>query len=107
MDRIPEIGFKLIPEHVETRSLYRNDRPGVEQVYISNLNNNLPLTIPKGKLQLWVEIFEPGHVPEPIDLTPVPPRAYELRVIVWNTSDVILDEKNIFGKYMSDIYVKG
>ncbi|KAJ6640633.1 Fer-1-like protein 6 [Pseudolycoriella hygida] len=91
LDRIPEIGFKLIPEHVETRSLYRKDRPGVEQ----------------GKLQLWIEIFEPEHIPEPIDLTPIPPRAYELRVIVWNTSDVILDEKNLFGKYMSDIYVKG
>ncbi|XP_037045765.1 otoferlin [Bradysia coprophila] len=91
LDRIPEIGFKLCPEHVETRSLYRSDRPGIEQ----------------GKLQLWIEIFEPEHVPEPIDLTPLPPRAYELRVIVWNTSDVILDEKNVFGKYMSDIYVKG
>lgn len=32
LDRIPEVGFKLVPEYVETRSLYLNDRPGVEQV---------------------------------------------------------------------------
>lgn len=32
LHRIPEIGYNLVPEHVETRSLYRNDRPGVEQV---------------------------------------------------------------------------
>lgn len=32
---------------------------------------------------------------------------YELRIIVWNTSDVILDETSITGEKMSDIYVKG
>jgi hypothetical protein len=32
---------------------------------------------------------------------------YELRVVVWNTSDVILDETNIAGERMSDIYVRG
>lgn len=33
--------------------------------------------------------------------------SYELRVVVWNTKDVILDEKSITGEEMSDIYVKG
>ena len=32
----------------------------------------------------------------------------ELRVVVWNTKDVLLDEKSfVTGEDMSDIYVKG
>jgi len=30
-----------------------------------------------------------------------------LRVIIWNTTDVILEEESITGEKMSDIYVKG
>ncbi|KAL7052520.1 hypothetical protein ACKWTF_004888 [Chironomus riparius] len=91
-NKIPGIGHKFVPEHVESRSLYRKDRPGIEQ----------------GKLLMWLEIFDPKRsIPEPVDITPIPPRRYELRVIIWNTKDVILDENNIFGKNMSDIYVKG
>lgn len=91
-DKIPGIGFPLVPEHVETRSLYREDRPGVEQ----------------GKLQMWLEIYDSNKaIPEAIDITPQPARSYELRVTIWNTKDVILNEKNIFGNSMSDIYVKG
>lgn len=89
---IPCIGHPLVPEHVETRSLYRKDRPGIEQ----------------GKLQMWIEIFDPKKtIPEPVDITPVPPRLYELRCIIWNTKDVLLEESNVFGQKMSDIYVKG
>lgn len=33
--------------------------------------------------------------------------SYVLRCIVWNTSDVILQETSITGEKMSDIYVKG
>uniref|UniRef100_A0A182IUP0 Uncharacterized protein n=2 Tax=Anopheles atroparvus TaxID=41427 RepID=A0A182IUP0_ANOAO len=84
-------GFPLTPEHVETRSLYHPKRIGIEQ----------------GKVQLWVEIYELGqpHM-EPLDITPLPPKPYELRVIIWNTVDVVLNERNIFGTQMSDIYVK-
>ena len=90
--KIPSVGFPFVPEHVETRSLYSNDRPGVEQ----------------GKLQMWVDIFDPRKtVPAPTDITPIPARTYELRIIIWNSKDVILDEKNLFGTSMSDIYVKG
>ena len=31
---------------------------------------------------------------------------YELRVIIWNTKDVQLQETSILGEEMSDIYVK-
>lgn len=90
-DKIPGF-FNFVPEHVETRALFRKDRQGVEQ----------------GKLMMWIEIFDPKKtIPEPVDITPIPPRLYELRVIIWNAKDVILSEKNIFGAKMSDIYVKG
>jgi len=32
---------------------------------------------------------------------------YELRIVIWNTADVILEEESITGEKMSDIYVKG
>ena len=32
---------------------------------------------------------------------------YVLRVIIWNTKDVILEETSITGEKMSDIYIKG
>jgi len=32
---------------------------------------------------------------------------FELRIIVWNTKDVILQETSVTGEKMSDIYVKG
>ncbi|XP_053673937.1 myoferlin [Anopheles nili] len=84
-------GFPLTPEHVETRSLYHPKRAGIEQ----------------GKVQLWIELYEPNEPhPQPVDITPQPPKAYDLRVIVWNTTDVMLNERNIFGTPMSDIYVK-
>jgi hypothetical protein len=59
---------------------------------------------------MWVDIFPVGEVPlpAPIDITPPQPRGYELRVIIWNTEDVILQEENfISGEKMSDIYVRG
>ena len=42
----------------------------------------------------------------PFNISPRKPSGYVLRVIVWNTSDVILDETSITGEQMSDIYVK-
>lgn len=32
---------------------------------------------------------------------------YFLRAVIWNTTDVTLDETSITGERMSDIYVKG
>ncbi|XP_055604569.1 fer-1-like protein 6 [Uranotaenia lowii] len=88
--KIPLVGSHFVPEHVESRPLYHDDHPGIEQ----------------GKLQMWIEIYPSTVEPVLIDITPLPPKAYELRLIVWNTADVILDESNIFGTKMSDIYIK-
>ncbi|EDO43088.1 predicted protein, partial [Nematostella vectensis] len=85
--------LEFIPEHVETRGLRSPMQPNIEQ----------------GKVQLWVDIFpkNEGVLKPSVDITAREPTNYELRVIVWNTSGVIMDETSITGEQMSDIYVKG
>ncbi|KAJ4432233.1 hypothetical protein ANN_20849 [Periplaneta americana] len=89
---VPLVGCHLVPEHIETRSLFNPKKPGLEQ------------------LEIWIDIFPLGDLPlpPPIDISIRKPQEYELRVIVWNTEDVILQEENILsGERMSDIYVSG
>ncbi|ESO89647.1 hypothetical protein LOTGIDRAFT_125029, partial [Lottia gigantea] len=93
-DEIPKVGCKLVPEHVETRPLYHPEKVGIEQ----------------GKVELWVDMFPmdmPAPAP-PVDISPRKPKSYELRCIIWNTDDVVLEDDAFFsGEKMSDIYVKG
>ncbi|KAM8966810.1 fer-1-like protein 6 [Pelodytes ibericus] len=91
---IPGVGCNLVPEHIETRALHHRDKPGIEQ----------------GRIQMWIDMF-PTDLPlpgPPSDISPRKPKGYELRIIIWNTEDVILEDENIFtGQKSSDIYVKG
>ena len=42
-----------------------------------------------------------------VDISPRKPKKYELRVIIWNTDEVICEDDDVFtGEKMSDIYVK-
>ncbi|XP_055072011.2 fer-1-like protein 6 [Misgurnus anguillicaudatus] len=91
---MPGMGCKLVPEHIETRTLYLKNKPGLDQ----------------GQLQMWVDIFpmDMPHPGPPVDISPRKPKGYELRIIIWNTEDVILEDTNfITGQQSSDIYVKG
>ena len=90
----------IVPEHIETRSLYnQREYPGMI----------------RGNLELWVDMFpiddaenRKSQIPKMVDITPRKPLEFELRVIIFNTSDVILDDDGpISGQKSSDIYVKG
>ena len=42
------------------------------------------------------------------DVSARKPSSFELRVIIWNTDEVVLEDDALFtGEKMSDIYVKG
>ena len=75
---------------------------------------------------MWVDMF-PMDMPPPgpaLDISPRKPKKMELRVIIWNTDEVICEDDDVFtgkhrdmligqflmvlsGEKMSDIYVKG
>ncbi|KAK5623686.1 hypothetical protein CRENBAI_008292 [Crenichthys baileyi] len=93
-EKIPKAGCKLVPEHVETRPLLHPDKPGIEQ----------------GRIEMWVDMFPKDKTaPGPsLDISPRKPKKFELRVIIWNTDEVVLEDDDIFtGEKSSDIFVRG
>ncbi|CAB3226218.1 unnamed protein product [Arctia plantaginis] len=87
---LPLCGYHLVPEHVETRTLYNNDKPGYEM----------------GKLQMWIDIFplDAGiYVPPAVDITPRKLEDYELRVIVWDLQGIRSTDRS---KKVSNIYCR-
>ncbi|KAK3542372.1 hypothetical protein QTP86_025854 [Hemibagrus guttatus] len=92
-EEMPQVGCKLIPEHVETRALLHPEKAGIEQ----------------GRIEMWVDMFPmDGPAPGPaLDISPRKPKKYELRVIIWNTDEVILEDDDYFtGEKSSDIFVR-
>ena len=84
----------MVSEHVEWRSLFDPTYPDIEQ----------------GKVEMWLDFFPMSRPPSsaPVDITPPKPVSYQLRVTIWNTSDVELNDENLLtGEKTSDIYVKG
>uniref|UniRef100_A0A674H274 Uncharacterized protein n=1 Tax=Taeniopygia guttata TaxID=59729 RepID=A0A674H274_TAEGU len=96
---MPGYGYKLVPEHVEIQSLYNPENPGL--VVFAVFSH-------QGSLHMWIDMF-PNNVPAPppVNIKPRLPVSYELRVIIWNTDNVILDDVNpVKGEPSSNIYVK-
>ncbi|KAM7542103.1 hypothetical protein Aperf_G00000009480 [Anoplocephala perfoliata] len=92
-DEVPG-GTMLVPEHVEVRRLLHPEKGVLEQ----------------GRLMMWVDMFDRDEErpPPPIDVTPRTPEPWELRCIVYDTADVVLNDTSLFSKEKSaDIYVRG
>uniref|UniRef100_A0A8C9DE28 C2 domain-containing protein n=1 Tax=Prolemur simus TaxID=1328070 RepID=A0A8C9DE28_PROSS len=79
-----DFGIQLVPEHVETRECQ--------------------WPWPRSFLLLAVPPVPLSKSEKP---SPNTSASYELRVIIWNTEDVVLDDVNLLtGEMSSDIYVK-
>jgi len=76
-------------------------------------NSEATTDLEQGKITMWVDLFPINDYKidteiKPIDISLRKPKKFQLRVIIFNTKDVILDDTNLItGEKSSDIYVKG
>uniref|UniRef100_A0AAY5F3J1 C2 domain-containing protein n=1 Tax=Electrophorus electricus TaxID=8005 RepID=A0AAY5F3J1_ELEEL len=110
---IPKVGCKLVPEHVETRPLWNCQRSGRVEIWVDMFPKNQPAPGPpvhtkscfccccclfcccNGISTEYIQKYMTSF-------------KFELRVIVWNTDEVILEDDDIFtGEKSSDIFVRG
>ena len=65
--------------------------------------------VEQGKVEMWLDFFPMSRQPSgtPVDITPPKPTSYQLRLTIWNTTEVELNDENfVTGEKTSDIYVK-
>ncbi|XP_031731299.1 otoferlin isoform X3 [Anarrhichthys ocellatus] len=131
-EEIPRVGCKLVPEHVETRPLLNPDKPGIEQGRIEMWVDMFPMDMPAPgpaidtaprkpkRIRSFIPSLSYGEsvllVSSPFIVKyksncvflPPPLTRYELRVIIWNTDEVKLEDDDYFtGEKSSDIFVRG
>uniref|UniRef100_A0A8K9XXV2 Fer-1 like family member 6 n=1 Tax=Oncorhynchus mykiss TaxID=8022 RepID=A0A8K9XXV2_ONCMY len=88
---IPGVGCRLVPEHIETRTLYNKARPGMDQ----------------GQLQMWVDMF-PMDMPHPrpsVDISPRKPKGYTPDRTQYKTN--IHQTRSIQDQYTPGQWLKG